>query len=519
MASDIGPGILGLQKQTNPRVLFVTPEIAALPPGMCTTFGTVAAKAGGMADVSAGLVEALFDLGADVHVALPNYRRMFKIDVQKLVNRAYRDYKRKLQESRLHLAEDRIFYYRNQVYGAHGQENPRVSLAFQREVINNILPRVQPDLIHCHDWMTGLIPAFARRLEIPCLFTVHSIHTWQVSLAEIENSGIDPAEFWHHLYYAQMPGTYEQTRLGNRVDLLASGIFAAHFVNTVSPTFMEEVVRGEHHFVPANVRVELAHKKAAGCAAGILNAPPVQYDPQVDAHLAARYSPADFVPAKRANKLAFQHTVGLAEDAGAPLLFWPSRLDPVQKGCELLAGILLRVIETYKADGLQTAIVADGPYQGVFHDIVASANMFHRVAITDFDERLSHLAYAAADFILLPSRFEPCGLPQMIGPRYGTLPIVHDTGGLHDTVRHIDLAAHAGNGIVFKHYDENGLAWAIDEAMRFHRLPRPQAEREICRIMHESAHAFNHASTARQYFALYERMLERPLIDPLKVSG
>ena len=103
---------------------------------------------------------------------------------------------------------------------------------------------MDPDLIHCNDWMTGLIPAAARRLGIPSLFTVHNIHTHDLTLAQIEDRGIDAAEFWPLLYYKRPPMNYEESRSGNLVDSLASGIFAAPFINTVSPTFLVEIVRG-----------------------------------------------------------------------------------------------------------------------------------------------------------------------------------------------------------------------------------------------------------------------------------
>ena len=133
-----------------PRILIVTPEITYLPEGMGNLAGQMSAKAGGMADVSASLVAALFDLGADVHVALPHYRRMFHEETAKLVAEELRVYKSRMPNERIHLAEDRCFYYRDHVYSK-GDGNAKLSLAFQREVINNIMNTVQPDLIHCND--------------------------------------------------------------------------------------------------------------------------------------------------------------------------------------------------------------------------------------------------------------------------------------------------------------------------------------------------------------------------------
>ena len=196
----------------NPTILIVTPEITYLPAGMGNMANKMTAKAGGLADVSASLVSALFELGADVHVALPYYRKMFHMDVGNLVERELLVYKSVLPESRIHLAHDRLFYYRERVYSGDDQVNPRIALAFQREVINNIIPVVRPDLVHCNDWMTGLVPAAARSMGIRSLFTVHNIHTRRLTLPQIEDSGIDAAEFWSELYYTAMPGNYEFTR-------------------------------------------------------------------------------------------------------------------------------------------------------------------------------------------------------------------------------------------------------------------------------------------------------------------
>jgi len=499
----------------NPRVLVITPEITSLPPGMGKQANSVVAKAGGMADVTAGIVTALFELGADVHVALPNYRRLFRIDINRLVENQLQRYKSKLQTRRIHFAEDRLFYYSTSVYGGGGSEVPRISLRFQREVINNIVPIVRPDLIHCNDWVTGLIPAQARRMGIPCLMTLHNIHTYELPLADVEESGIDAAEFWQYLYYRYMPHCYEETRDSNHVDLLASGVFAAHYVNTVSPTFLNEIIEGAHDFVPGSVREEIRQKNRAGCAAGILNAPPERYQPDVDSRINCTYSPDTHPEGKARNKQASQERLGLRRDARVPLFFWPSRLDPTQKGCELLAHILYDTVSAYWHDGLQLALVADGPYQRVFRDIVEHHNLADRIAVEDFDERLSHLGFAASDFTLMPSRFEPCGLPQMIGSKYGSLPIVHDTGGLHDTVGHVDPGTDRGNGFVFETYDPNGLRWAIDQAMLFHKLPAETKRIQISRIMREARDSFNHAAIARRYFDLYEQMLDRPLINPM----
>ena len=497
---------------SKPRILIVTPEITYLPDGMGNMAQRMHAKAGGLADVSASLVSALFQLGADVHVALPNYRQMFNTDVFEIVAQELETMRRALPEERIHLAEDRIFYYRDSVYSSYGGENPRIALAFQREVLNNIIPRVRPDLIHCNDWMTGLIPAAARRFRIPCLFTVHNIHTEKMTLEGIESSGIDAAQFWNQLFYSSNPHNYETARPRTPVDLLASGIFAAHYINTVSPSFLDEVANGEHHFVPEAVRWELKNKRDAGCAVGILNAPDESYNPATDPALPLNYRVENFAEGKRAAKRLLQEKTGLRRDEKAPLLFWPSRLDPVQKGPQLMTDILYQTLADYEGDGLQLAVVANGEYQRHFHDIVRQHALHKRVTVCNFNESLSRLAYAASDFTLMPSRFEPCGLPQMVAPIYGSLTIAHNTGGLRDTVHQLSADGSTGNGFVFDHFSAAGLRWGIDCAMEFHRRPAPQRHATLARVMQQSLAQFNHAETARRYFEIYEAMLHRPLV-------
>ncbi|RJQ80207.1 MAG: glycogen synthase [Desulfobacteraceae bacterium] len=501
-------------KRKKPRVLIVTPEVTYLPDRMGNIANYLTAKAGGLADVSAALVSALFNHGADVHVALPDYRAIFEDRLAPFLRKERRMLRRVMPNDRVHLAEDRAFFYLNRVYSNYSDQNIHIALAFQREVINNIVPRVRPDLIHCNDWMTGLIPAMAREMRIPCLFTIHNIHTVKTTLAHVEDRGIDAAYFWKHLYYTRFAHDYENTRETNPVDFLVSGVFAAHFVNTVSQRFLEEIVEGGHGFIAPHLRQELVNKVRAGCAAGILNAPDPGFHPGKDGNLAEVYGPANHAKAKRKNKVGLQRLLGLIEDERAPLFFWPSRLDPVQKGCRLLADIFYEMISKYWDTNLQVVFVADGEDQNLFRNLVSHHQFHQRVAVCDFNEHLEHFAYGAADFVLMPSLFEPCGLPQMIGQIYGALPVAHETGGIHDTVTHLDPAGDLknGSGFLFKYHDAKGLMWAVDQAMDFYALAGEVKERHIARVMRNAMKTFTHSVNARRYIDLYERMLERTLL-------
>lgn len=498
---------------SNPRVLIVTPEVTYLPDRMGSLANYFTAKSGGLADVSAALINALADQGVDVHIAIPNYRTIFSDRVTPFLKSELHKIRRKMDAERIHLAEDRAFFYLNRVYSVYGEENIKLALAFQREVMNNIVPRVEPDLIHCNDWMTGLVPAMARQMGIPCLFTVHNLYSVKATLAQIEDRGIDGAFFWQNLFFEQMATSYESVRGSIPVDLLVSGVFAAHFINTVSPSFLKEIIDGRHTFVQPNLRQEIINKCHAGCATGILNAPDPVFDPTTDQDLKRVYGPENHPEGKKENKRFLQRNLGLIEDQTAPLFFWPSRLDPIQKGCQVLAEILYQLVSTYWRHNLQIVFVADGPYQEVFQNIVNQHQFQKRVAVCDFNAQLEHLSYGASDFILMPSLYEPCGLPQMIAPIYGSLPIAHNTGGIHDTITTLDIENNCGNGFLFDVFDSNGLLWAIGKAMKFYERPPETKARHIARIMKTSAATFTHENTARAYTDLYERMLKRPLVN------
>jgi starch synthase len=207
-----------------------------------------------------------------------------------------------------------------------------------------------------------------------------------------------------------------------------------------------------------------------------------------------------------------QKLLRLIQNDRAPLFFWPSPLNTVHQGCQLLADILYDVVTKYWAENLEIVFVADGEFQKYFQDIAQFHNLGNRIAVCNYNERLAHLAYAAADVVLMASSFEPLGLPQMIGPIYGALPVAYDSGGIHDAVLPLDVEHDTGNGFLFEVHNSQGLFWAIGRAMEFCKLPAQFRQKIIARIMTESAGRFNQAVTAHRYIELYERMLQHPLI-------
>jgi starch synthase len=321
---------------------------------------------------------------------------------------------------------------------------------------------------------------------------------------EIDRSGIDVRRFSEFLYYRSFPDDSPENWRFNKVDFTATGIHAADVVNTVSPTFLEEIVAGEFaDIIPGSVRAAVREKHASRRALGILNAPGDGMDPRICPHIVP-YDVEDVLEKKRENKERFQREMGLRIEPDRPLLFWPSRLYS-QKGPELLLAIASDCVQRH---GAQIAVVASGDrtIEAAFRKCAAASGGM--IGYHAFREELSLLGHAGSDFVLMPSRYEPCGLPQMIGPRFGALPIVRATGGLKDTICPLGEGYQAGNGFVFGPHSAAALSGAIASAARFHGESEGMRRATLQRVMRESLERFTLANTAREYIDVYERMLD-----------
>jgi starch synthase len=220
-----------------PRILFITPEVIFFPKKKEADNKIYTTKRGKKIEFFAGLLNDLHQFGFDIQIAQPEYRKVFSF----LSAGDHRSLCSDIPANRLHLARDRVFYYSDDIDVNCDWDNIKISLAFQREIINHLIPMIQPDLIHCHDWMTGLIPSAAWQFNIPCLFTVSDIRSNKIPLSHAEDMGIDTAHFWESLFYDRLPVFYEETRETNLVDLLLSGIYAADFVNAASLGVASEI--------------------------------------------------------------------------------------------------------------------------------------------------------------------------------------------------------------------------------------------------------------------------------------
>lgn len=347
------------------------------------------------------------------------------------------------------------------------------------------------DILHAHDWQAGLACAYLRYWQSPVksIFTIHNIAY--------------PGRFQaHHLPDIELPWRMYSTEglefLGE-ISYLKAGLYYADRITTVSPTYAREITSP---LAGGGMHGLLADRAHEGRLRGILNGvDDAVWNPASDTLICANYD-ADNPQGKAANKTALQRSFALTEDKNALLMIMITRLAE-QKGADLV----LAAIDDLMADNIQLAILGSGDpgLQQGFADAVARYPGKLGVHI-GYDEALSHHMLAGGDVILVPSRFEPCGLTQLYGLKYGTLPLVRRTGGLADTVvdsNADNLANGSATGFVFEHADSAGLRYACAQALALWDKPEPwQAVRR-----HAMQQDFGWARAARDYQTLYRETL------------
>jgi starch synthase len=306
-----------------------------------------------------------------------------------------------------------------------------------------------PDVVHANDWQTSLLPLLLRTMfawdrlfsQTRTVLTIHNIgHQGTFGADALASTGLAPAA--HHFHQ-------DQLREG-RINFLLTGILYANAITTVSPTYAREIQTAEH-----GVGLDAFLRDRADVLFGVLNGiDEDEWSPERDAKLPHRYSRED-LSGKARCKQALLASAGLPHVPGVPLVGIVSRL-AWQKGFDLCFGVLPRLLSHANVQ-----LVVLGTGEPKYEDLFAAlARRFPRKVayLRAFSEPVAHLIEAGADMFLMPSRYEPCGLNQMYSLRYGTVPIVHRTGGLADTVND-------HNGFAFRHFVENGLWWALSRAM------------------------------------------------------
>jgi starch synthase len=467
------------------------------------------AKTGGLADVSGALPRALARLGQEVTLILPKYRqvdekrfRLKKTSLDLLVPLGQR-----LEAAEVYAAEMEAnyrallirkdsYYDRDKLYGGPDgdyEDNAERFVFFSRAVLETARS-LKPDLIHCHDWQTALIPVYLKTLYrsdaglggVPSVFTIHNI----------AYQGL----FWHYDLSLTNLGwelfTPQALEYYGKLNFLKGGIVFADAVTTVSRKYMEEIQSPEF-----GAGLEGVLRDRRSNLHGILNG--VDYDdwsPNKDPFIREKYDPQRLA-GKKACKADLQREFGLPVEDQAPVIGIISRLTE-QKGFDLITAVMDDLLK----EGVQLIILGTGDEK--YHlllDSLAKKNP-RRVGLKiAFDNALAHKIEAGADIFLMPSRFEPCGLNQIYSLKYGTVPIVRAVGGLDDTIEDCRSATPAGTGFKFKEYSPSALLEAIRRALQVYRN-RPAWERVMLRGM---AADFSWDRSASAYLDLYRGLASK----------
>lgn len=480
------------------RVVFVSPECAPL------------AKVGGLADVAGALPLALREAGEEVSVILPLYRfidrKKYRLtDTGKRV-RVWMDgrfregavWRHRRKGVAFYLIESPDYFDRDAVYGPPGGDyldNQFRFAFFARSAIEAAKAlALAPDVFHVNDWPTALLPVYLRYFDRPdprvggaaVVLSIHNLAFQGLFGKEnLPRLGL-PWEVFH----------MEAVEFHDRVNFLKGGMAFSDFLSTVSPTYAAEIQAPEGGF-----GLDPYLRKRSADLVGILNGIDTGvWDPARDRALFARYSAED-PSGKPANKRGLQEKLGLALTAERPLLAVVGRLDP-QKGLDLV----VTAAPTLVGEGAQLVVLGSG-HRGYLEAFRSLKERFpHEVSLNEgYDEALGHQIYAAADFFLMPSRFEPCGLGQMIALRYGTVPVVRRTGGLADTIIDVDASPEAGNGFVFGPFDPVSLLDAVHRGLG--RFRDREAWRALVTRAMQADFSWGHS--AKRYVELYRRARRR----------
>ncbi len=476
------------------KILFVSSEVAPF------------AKTGGLADVAGALPSALQSLGHEVRVFLPFYRMVKKggfktkevlpaLPIPMLERHENSSVRQTEREGVIFyfLKHDK-YYDREELYGDRNGDYPDNAerfIYFCKAVLAATKQLgFRPDVIHCNDWQTGLIPVYLKSLHKGDGFFQHT-----ATLFTIHNLAYQ-GQFWHwDIHLTGLGWEYfvpDWIEFYGKINLLKAGILHADAVTTVSERYAQEIQTQEFGCGLEGVlhaRKEDLH--------GIVNGIDYQgFDPAHDKHIPQTYDAAH--PQKKAvNKKALQEYYGLPAEK-APLIGIVSRLAD-QKGFDLLAQAMDGLLKM----GVQLAILGTGDPK--YHDSLAKIAQENPQQVgvkLAYDAGLAQLIYAGSDFFLMPSRYEPCGLGQLISLRYGTIPIVRYTGGLADTVEEFDSQTKQGTGFGFTEYDPQALLGAVERALAVYAQP-PLWEQLV---QNAFAADFSWSHSARKYIDLYQQI-------------
>lgn len=477
------------------KVLFVSTEVEPF------------SKSGGLADVAFALPKALKEKGVDVRIMTPkNFyfkpiyetvqdEHLFSTEVQVGWRNQFLGVSQASHEGiPYYFLDSEQYFKRSELYG-YEDDGERFSY-FCNAVLTAVAHKefdFEPDVIHINDWHTGMIPLLIKQnyqhveklRDVKTVFTIHNL----------KFQGIYDKSVLGDMLNLSM-AEFHSGRVRWNDDMISFMKAAIHFsdhVTTVSETYAEEIMTeefGEH----LDNDLRNYAEKVSGIVNGIDTS---AYNPEDDEYISAKYSAQRSVD-KRMNKLFLQEYMGLLPKESVPLFGMITRLTD-QKGLDIMASILDRLLEK----DIQIIVLGTGDekYENMLRDYEYRYGMKFS-AMVGFNNTLAHRIYAGSDMFLMPSRFEPCGLSQIISQRYGTLPIVRGTGGLEDTVKHYDLETGEGSGFVFGGYDPEHFLRTIEFAISIFENKREW--RRLLKQVMKIDSSWNNSS--EKYLNLYEEL-------------
>lgn len=475
------------------KIMYVTSE--------CAPF----VKTGGLGDVAGSLPKALAAKGHDVRVFCPLYsaisqewREKFYYLKNAYVRLGWRNqycgvFRYEADGVTYYFIDNEYYFSRSQVYGEYDDAE---RFAYYSKAVLEVLPDLdwKPDVINCNDWQTALVPVYYNLMfsarpfyeNIKTVFTIHNIQYQGRYGREILEYvlGIDDAHF--RSGFMAMDGD---------VNLMKAAVVASTAVTTVSPTYAGEIQTGFYGY-----RLDSVLRMNSYKLHGILNGIDMDaFDPQTDPKLFKNYGPKD-PEGKKVNKLELLKLCGLEGDENTPVIGMVTRFVD-QKGLDLIEAVLHDIL----SDDVRLIVLGKGDWRYEQMFLEAKRRYPNNISASImFSGDLANRIYAGSDMFLMPSKFEPCGLAQMIALRYGTIPIVRETGGLKDTVHAFVDYAGTGNGFTFASYNAHDMLHVIREACGVFRYNKPAWNKLMMQGMNSD---FSWGSSADKYIEVYHTAL------------
>ena len=475
-------------------------------------------KTGGLADVVGALAPVLAKSGHDVRVILPLYSaipakwagqmtHVVDFEVRLGWRRQYCGIEKlEMNGVTWYFVDNKYYFGRPYIYGLGGDEYERYGF-FCRAVLN-ALPLIgfHPDILHAHDWQAGMIPALLR-IQYDHLPFFHSIRT-VFTIHNLQYQGIfGIREVQDVLGLGDSLWTADQLECFGCANFLKAALVYSDRITTVSPSYAQEIQTAYH-----GERLDGLLRARKGVLSGILNGIDMEeYNPETDTGIPSTYSKED-LSGKTFCKSALQEMLGLAKRPDVPLIGMVGRLSN-QKGLDLVDYVIADLMQ----EDIQLAVLGMG--DGRYVDLFSWAEQQYPGQVAArfaMDHTLAHRIYAGADLFLMPSQFEPCGLSQMISLRYGTVPVVRETGGLRDTVLSYNDETGEGNGFTFFNYNAHDMLHTITRAVDYYLNKKDTFNKLVVRGMSAD---YSWAHSAGEYLSLYASLLPETNPDPANVEN